>query len=398
MELLPGHRYGVAPHVREHLRKDGARIFIHGSVQPLAGVDGQIREFIKIGQDVTDARRVQQALADSEQRLRTLTEGIPQLVWRADDEGHWTWSSPQWQACTGQSPDESLGLGWLEAVHPDDRAAVMHAWAEALGKGAIDVEHRVRRAADGEYLWHHTRSLPVRNESGRVVEWLGTSTDVQQLKELQERQAVLVAELQHRTRNLLGLVRSTADKTMGRSVDFDDFRDRFSDRLAALARVQRLLSRLQDWDRVTFDELLHSELSAINGGAERVSLDGPKGVALRSSTVQTFALAIHELATNALKYGALSQQQACLEIRWRIERSGKDGRPWLCVDWRESGVVMPTRDTSPRGGGAGRELIERALPYQLGANTTLVMGPDGVHCTIAMPVSERQPAQEMADA
>ncbi len=115
-----------------------------------------------------------------------------------------------------------------------------------------------------------------------------------------------------------------------------------------------------------------------------VMLSGPEGVALRSTCVQTLALALHELGTNAVKYGALSRPEGHLAVRWHVAR--EDGRPWLHIDWCETGL----RDLDPsQGDGAGRELVEGALPYQLGARTTYVMEPDGVHCTIALPVSDR---------
>lgn len=327
------------------------------------------------------------ALTESELRFRTLIEGMPQLVWRAASGGDWTWASPQWSTYTGQPPEESEGSGWLRALHPDDQEPARAAWSRAQGATTLDMEVRILHCAEGRYRHFRTRATAVRAADGTILEWLGTSTDVDDLLQLQDRQQVLVAELQHRTRNLMGVVRSMADKTIARSADLTDFRLRYSDRLAALARVQGLLSRLNEWDRVTFDELIRSEMSAINGEAERVVLTGPEGVALRSSTVQTFALAIHELATNAMKYGALSQPQGQLDVHWRVERDVQDGRPWLHVDWRESGVTMPA-DTSIKGG-SGRELITRALPYQLKAKTTYVMAEDGVHCTIALPVSER---------
>jgi two-component sensor histidine kinase len=236
--------------------------------------------------------------------------------------------------------------------------------------------------------------LPVRDESGSVIEWLGTSTDIHDLRELQQRQQVLVAELQHRTRNLMGVVRSMSEKTARASVDLPDFRARFRDRLAALSRVQGLLSRLNDHDRVTFDELIDAELTALNGTAERVRLRGPAGVRLRSSTVQTLALALHELATNAAKYGALGQPEGLLEIAWSVEPNGAGNTPWLHIDWRESQVVMPAPRAKGTGSGQGRELIERALPYQLSAKTSFELGPDGVHCTISLPVSASAGVEE----
>lgn len=144
---------------------------------------------------------------------------------------------------------------------------------------------------------------------------------------------------------------------------------------------------MNDHDRVTFDELINAELTAMNGSADRVTINGPTGVRLRSSTVQTLAMALHELATNAVKYGALGQSAGRLAITWRLEIPADEDKPWLHIDWLESGVSMPPADAAPRGGGQGRELIERALPYQLRAKTSYILGPHGVHCTIAIPVS-----------
>lgn len=364
---------------------DGEIRWLRNTDFPMRGANGKVERIGGVGHDATGLKRVEAALFEKEARLRTLMEGIPQLVWRSQDKGHWTWSSPQWQDFTGQTQAGSRDLGWLNAVHPDDRATATNAWEEARSRGMLDVEFRVQRVSDGTYLWHHTRSLPVCDEQGRVLEWLGTTTDVQELKELQERQAVLVAELQHRTRNLMGVVRSMSDKTARASADLPDFRSRFRDRLDALARVQGLLSRLNEHGRVTFDELIRTELSAMEGSTARATLDGPSGIRLRSSTVQTLAMALHELATNAVKYGALGQPSGRLAIRWSLEITD-DGTRCLHIDWRESDVEMSSRPL-PRGGGQGRDLIERALPYQLGAKTSYELGPDGVHCTISVPVS-----------
>jgi len=209
------------------------------------------------------------------------------------------------------------------------------------------------------------------------------------LREREDRLATVLAEFQHRTRNLLTVVSSIADNTMRKSDTFADFAASYHDRLRALGRVQGLLLRQQRGDRVTFDELIEDELAALSvdgGDRGRVTLDGPKGVGLVSGTVQTLALAVHELTTNALKYGALKQPNGHLTIRWRQEISAERGEPWLHVDWKESGVEVPT---SVGGTGQGRELIEGALPYQFGARTTFALEADGVHCTISLPVSEQ---------
>lgn len=123
---------------------------------------------------------------------------------------------------------------------------------------------------------------------------------------------MLIGELQHRTLNLIGVVQSVAQSLMRRSADLPDFRKRFALRLDALRRVQRLVSRLGENERISFHELLESELSAMGADTLRVSLGGPRTIRLPASSVQTLALALHELATNARKYGALAQDGANL--------------------------------------------------------------------------------------
>ncbi|MBB6165563.1 PAS domain-containing protein [Rhizobium wenxiniae] len=354
---------------------------------PVRDEDGAITRWFGAAVDIHESKLAEQALRETELRLQSLVEGVPQHVWRAVDGGHWTWASPQWTEFTGQAEPDSHAWGWLDPVHPDDRAGVKEIWGGAIERGSFQADYRIFNMVEDRYRWFQTRATAVRDDSGAIIEWLGTSTDVDDLRGLQERQQVLVAELQHRTRNLMGVVRSTANRTGETSKDFADFKDRFRDRLEALARVQGLLSRLNETDRIAFDELIQTEIAAMHGSGERVSLDGPSGIRLRSSMVQTLAMALHELATNAVKYGALGQPDGHLAISWRMVEADRRGQPRLRIEWRESGVKMPAPNSLPQGGGQGRELIERALPYQLSAETSFELGPDGVHCTITIPVS-----------
>ena len=348
-EFETARRNGAAPNVRWHLREDGSRVFIQGTLAAMRDAGGELRGFLKIGQDVTERQAAEERLRRSEALFRTLATGIQALVFRGGPDGWRTWPSPQWVDFTSLNFEDSLGLGWLEAVHPEDRGATLAAWREAAGSGEYYAEHRIRHAADSAWRWHQTRARPL---DGAGSEWVGAMTDVHDLRELQGRQGVLVAELQHRTRNLLAVVRALAEKTMAGAANPDEFREVFRDRLSALSRVQGLLSRLAEGERVTFDGLIRTELTALgaldaDGRGPQVVLDGPESVRLRSGTVQTFALALHELATNAVKYGALSRPGGRLLVRWRAEREG-DGERRLQVDWRESGVAMPEAAAAPR--------------------------------------------------
>lgn len=319
---------------------------------------------------------------DTETWLVTLIEGMPQMIWRAVGQGAWTWSSPQWQGYTGQSEGQSAGAGWLDVVHPDDRDSGRTAWAEAEQQGEFHADLRIRNTM-GAYRWFQTRALPIRSDEGAIIEWIGTSTDVDDLRRLQAEQKVLVAELQHRTRNLIAVVHSIAEQTIQRSTSLDDFQDRFDDRLSALSRVQGLLSHAEH-DPITIGRLVELELIALAGprGRERVTLTGDD-IAIQNTAAQILALAIHELSTNALKYGALSSPEGHLSVSW-FEYEDARGR-WLCVKWLETGLALSQQGT-PERVGYGRVLIEQALPQQLGAATVLSINRDQVSCVIDLPL------------
>ena len=122
------------------------------------------------------------------------------------------------------------------------------------------------------------------------------------------------------------------------------------------------------------------------GSGPKVTLNGPPKVRLRSSTVQTLALALHELATNALKYGALAASEGELSISWHLVH-GPEGKRHLRVEWEERGLAVPPTEGSGARRGYGRELLEQALPYQLGADTRYELSPEGVRCSIDLPIS-----------
>jgi PAS domain S-box-containing protein len=363
---------------------DGEIRWLRNSDFPITDEQGRITHIGGIGHDLTELR-------ETELRLKTLMEGIPQLVWRSRANGLWTWASPQWVAFTGLDSERSTGLGWLDALHPDDRASAVHFWEQAGQSGRLEMEARIRRASDGEYYWFQWRATPVRNAEGQITEWLGTSTDVNEMRKMQERQQVLVAELQHRTRNLIAVVRSVAQQTMNSSEDLHGFWQDFRHRLAALSRVQSLLSQASD-TQITIGSLLQSEFEALGPESVpgRIETRGPE-VALRNSMVQTLALALHELATNARKYGALSEPDGRLEVLWDIGADTR-GNSVLILNWTESlQIARSSAGGVPRHGGYGRELIERALPYSLGAETSYELSDTGVKCRVSLPLKEREP-------
>jgi two-component system, chemotaxis family, CheB/CheR fusion protein len=180
----------------------------------------------------------------------------------------------------------------------------------------------------------------------------------------------------------LAVVRSLAARTVEGSSDLEDFASHFDGRLETLARTQNILTRTSE---VTIDleELVRDELMSLSTpDGDQVKIAGPT-VRLRQNAAETFALAVHELATNAVKYGALATNKGRVSVTWRVVKTSAG--PRLSLQWRESGVALV--DPSPARTGFGRDLIENGLPYELGATTTLEFAPGGVQAAIELPLT-----------
>jgi PAS domain S-box-containing protein len=346
-------------------------------------------------QTLAELEAVKASLRVSSETLELALQSASEFAWEVDCETRIIKITGDPRSALGfdlpRTEQERFGQ-----IHPEDRPRVAAAFEAMLaGKAPNDVENRLINPTTGETVWVNWAGRLLA-ERGRV-KFVGITRNITAgknaelaLHESEKRLRVLVAELQHRTRNLISVVSATVEKILKTSRTFDDFKASFRDRIGALGRVQGLLFRMKENDRVTFDELIEIELSAQSfriGEDGPVTLDGPKGVRLRSSTVQTLAMVLHELMTNAVKHGALKPPNGHLAIRWRLEAMGEGGRPWLHLDWKESGVKMPP---FPHATGQGRELIEQALPYQFDAQTTFAMEANGVHCTISLPISEQE--------
>ena len=160
-------------------------IWVEGHSMPQLEADGAVLWHGYI-QDVSERKRAEQALRESEARFRQLAESLPQLVWTCTAEGACDYLSPQWVAYTGIPDAPQLGDGWLRQLYPDDRRRVMDAWNRGAPAGrSYDIEFRIRRG-DGAYRWFRTRASPLCDEAGNVVKWFGTNTDIDDLKQAEE--------------------------------------------------------------------------------------------------------------------------------------------------------------------------------------------------------------------
>jgi PAS domain S-box-containing protein len=177
---------------------DGTYRWHLGRALPVREADGTIVRWNGTCTDIHDQKLVEQALVESEKSFREVTESLPQLIWTCAEDGRCDYLSRQWLEYTGVTEQEQFGFGWAERIHPDDRAHGVEVWAESFRHGTLyDAELRIRRA-DGKYRWFTNRAVPLRDGSGAVRKWFGTSTDVDDLKRAEEEIQQLNAELEQR--------------------------------------------------------------------------------------------------------------------------------------------------------------------------------------------------------
>lgn len=295
--------------------------------------------------------------------------------------------NPAFTRMTGYAAREAIGQSPRFLQGPrTDRAVLDRMRADLAAHGSFHGE-AVNYRKDGSAYVLDWRIAAIRDGTGRVSRWVAIQRDVTAQRQAEERQRFLVAELQHRVRNILAVVRSVARRTAATSQTAEDYAMHLDGRLNALARTQALATRNPflgiDLAFLVAEELL----SCAAQEGEQVNIDGPD-VRLQPKAADTFGLAVHELATNAVKFGALSNPAGRIRVAWRIEGATTPERPpKLRFEWAEAG--LRGLGSAPQRRGFGTELLERTLPFELGAETSLAFAPDGVRCRIALPLTER---------
>jgi PAS domain S-box-containing protein len=270
----------------------------------------------------------------------------------------------------------------LALVHPDDRAPRQKAINRAVrAKADVEVEFRVVRP-DGQVGWVLTRGKGVYDDTGRAVRFAGISLDITARKAAEEHQRLLLHELNHRVKNTLATVQSLALQTRQTVSNPDQFDSVFLARVHALAGAHDLLTAAS-WQGASLADVIRRTLShhLPHDQAGRIETSGPT-IRLRPNAAVTLNMAMHELATNAVKYGALSTPRGRVAVHWRVDDEA--ARPTLALEWRESGgppVVAPARR------GFGSRLIERGLARELDGECRLDFEAAGLTCRFRLPLS-----------
>ena len=489
-------------------------VLIRGRVVP--DLNGKPAKMSGVSLDIGSLKAAEQALSESETRFKTFAQAMPNQVWSATPDGLLDWFNDQVFSYSGLKFDTLSGNGWTQMVHPEDIGPAAATWARALSNGTqYQSEFRLRRA-DGSFRWHLARAVPIRDENKEITRWIGTNTDIDNQKEIEEQlvesqqrvesainaadigtwdfdpqtgvlkwdnrcyqlfglrpdkpisfdvflaglhpndrdatekacldamqpdgpqgydveyrtiglddgverwcsakgkaffengapvrfigtirdisklkraelqQQLLTRELEHRMKNTMAMVGAIASQTFRTANTKEEARTIFDARLHALNQAQDVLVQ-SSWTSAPIQTVVDGALAPHQTGEGRIRTCGP-AVNLTAKQALSLALALHELATNAAKYGALSVPEGTIDVSW--DYAAAEGDRWLRFGWREQGgppVLPPTRR------GFGSRLIESTLSSDFGSSVKVDYHPEGVVCSFESRLGDLAAAAE----
>jgi PAS domain S-box-containing protein len=369
-------------------RPDGSSLIVSVNIDPLRDEKGNLVGVVNCFLDITERKRMDNALERSrllaleqEQRFAATYEHAAIGISEIAPDGRFLRVNEAICAITGFSREHLLANMLFTHTHPDDADPDRQAFRKQVA-GELDfysIEKRFIRS-DGRVIWISVRSSPVRDADDRLLYVVRVVQDITERKAAEQRQRLLMDELNHRVKNTLATVQSLATQTARGATTPAAFRERFEGRLIALSKAHDQLT-MHHWESADLRELLSGSLAPYVGTPDRVVLRG-EDVVLRPRAVLTLAMAVHELTTNAAKYGALSVSSGRIEVQWQAGRA-ENGSPCLQIEWIEQGgpnVVEPAQH------GFGTKLIEGSIAAELGGETRLVFQPQGLRCEIKIPM------------
>lgn len=318
-------------------------------------------------------------LSASEQRFDAIFNKAALGLSEVDAQGRFIRFNPAMGRLLGRAPEDARALTVAGVTHPDDIAETRARLDQAIAAGgSFDIEKRYLRP-DGETIWAVSNITRLIDADG-TASFFTVTADVTERKEQDRIRAWLLAELNHRVKNNLSTVQALAHQSIVSSATLDEFQRAFDARLMALSRAHDLLMR-ETWTSAGLGQVVAETLAPFDlDGDGRIVIGGPE-VRLSPTAAVTMTLALHELATNAARFGALSRPGGHVTVEWSIDQGAA-----LDLSWRESGgpeVFSPSRR------GFGSRLIERGAARELGGHVRLDFNPGGVACAFHLPLSQK---------
>lgn len=329
------------------------------------------------------------ALQSAGAAFHALADTMPQIVWSTLPDGSHDYYNRHWYEFTGVAHGSTDGEGWAELFHPDDQPNSWKNWNHSLETGEpYEVEYRLRHHS-GEYHWMIGRALPIYDEDGKIQRWIGTCTNIHEQKAMSLQNEILSQELSHRIKNIFAIISGLISLTARANKGFSEVAGELLGRVAALGRAHELVrphserSR-QDIGDITLSALIERIFSSYPAyGEGRIAISGPD-IEIDSKAATPVALVLHELATNAMKYGALADSGGTIAIMLT------DAGDTIHLCWEETGGPAPAGP--PNEPGFGTRLIDLAVRQQLGGDYTRAWTDNGLRIDMQIARSRIQAA------
>ncbi|HEX5230276.1 MAG TPA: HWE histidine kinase domain-containing protein, partial [Bryobacteraceae bacterium] len=330
--------------------------------------------------DVTNQHLAFEASRTNERRLDLALSAGVIGTWDWDVQADRVYADTRFAQIYGVAPEAAKAgapiASFIRTIHPDDQPRVNEKIQAAIAsEGLFEDEYRLVQDA-GDIRWVHARGRCLHDTNGKPAHFSGVALDITDRRTAEEQRRILADELAHRVKNLLATVQAIANQTLRSGRPIEEARDAFTARLMALSRAQDLLTG-SGWVGADLRTLVAKTSEHLAGDANRLRIEGPN-LQVSPRAALSLALTLHELATNAAKYGALSADTGRVDISWSV---GFDGI--FVLDWTESGgpLVEP-----PRRKGFGSRLIGGALTDEWGGTTTMKYNPEGIAWEVRAPV------------
>ena len=369
--------YRLAPAIGDTDLRHERWVAIEGTV--VHDANGRPNQLLGVTRDTTERKQAERALADRNLQLALAGRFALVGTYSFDIGSGRLQVSPGYAAIHDlpEGTEETNRAEWRTRVHPHDLPSVEAGFEQAMAERRREYhcEYRIVRSGD-EIRWINSRNFIFYDRDGGAPRLVGANIDVTERRRSEDQQRVLVAELDHRVKNVLATVSAIVTQTQNSNGSLADFVSALDHRIKSLAMTHELLSQSR-WSGVALSEIARREFAPYAVG--NVEIGGPS-VTLRAEAAQAMAMVLHELATNAAKYGAFSNRNGRVLLRWRLLQNGSRGR--LAIDWQEIGGP-PVPCPSQRG--YGTSVIGELIPFELDGAVDLTFAHDGVRCRMEIP-------------